>query len=93
MKKLKRFWFKAYFDKASGNPIGINTRNHCVNCQIRKQVGAPPEACPPEVGGLIIADLDRALPPIIGKPDSVIEANVEMFFYEPEKLNRKKRGT
>ena len=89
MKKLKAFWFKAYFDKKTGNPIGVNTRNHCVNCGVRKQVGAPIEACPPEVGGLIIADLDRELPPLVkDKKSDVIEAHVEMFFYQPDKKSK-----
>ena len=85
MKKLKKFVFKLYFDIKTGAPIGYNSRTGCLNCNVRKRAGLDVEMCPPPIQQLVIADLDKELPPLIGKPKHVIEAHAEVFIYEPEK--------
>ena len=85
MKLLKKMWFKIYFDTKTKAPIGINTQNHCMNCGILKRIGATIHEAPPAVQGLIISDMDRSLPPIIGKPSHVIETHAEVLIYETKK--------
>jgi len=82
---LKKLFFKIYFDKKTGNPIGFNTKVHCLNCPVRKRAGADIEACPPAVQQLVVADLDKELNPIVGKPKHVVECEAEVLIREKKK--------
>jgi len=85
MELLKKMFFKVWFDKKTGLPIGFNSRTNCVNCKIRKQLGVDINACPPPVQQLVVADLDRELNQIIGKPKSVVECEAEVLIREKKK--------
>jgi len=85
MKLLKKFWYKLYFNKKAGKVMAIGTKMMCEKCPIRNKVNAPMEATPPHIEGLIVCDLDQALPSFKGKkPSEVVEAHAEVLIYEPK---------
>jgi len=77
MKKLKKFVYRMYFDKRTGNIIGINTQQFKKKCAYKEQ-------CPvPDIQAFVLSDLDRKLPPLLGQvPKSVIEVEAHLEVFE-----------
>ena len=90
MKKLKRLWYKVWFNKKDGMLLGINPRGTCQNCPHYQKaasmpgLGIPPATPQPNTISIIASDLDQPLLDIINKPPDVVLAHAELQIWEPE---------
>lgn len=93
MKRLKRLWYKVWFNKKDGMLLGINPRSICSMCPHYQAAAQNPALAvfngapaSPQFNTLAIvaADLDKPILDIINKPSDIVLAHAELQIWEPE---------